>query len=90
MALIQRQLRRRPQVFQTIFHGVDDPETLVDLTPQDEPGISGDGGPLKIDHDGLFKIRPDYLFLAFTTSEHLENPRNVNLSSLISLSLLES
>ena len=41
------------------------PERLIYLTQKDEPGVRGDGGVLKIDHDGAVKIRPDCLLLAF-------------------------
>jgi glycogen synthase len=40
---------------------------------------------LKIYHDGSVKIRPDHLFLAFTSSEHLLAPRFANYSSLYQL-----
>jgi len=63
---------RGSQVFQSIFYGVDDPETFVYFTQKDEPSIRGDGGALEIYPDGLVKIWPDGLFLAFITSRLLK------------------
>jgi hypothetical protein len=69
---------RWPQVFQSILHEVDDPETIpetiVNLSHQEKTNVRGDLGPLEIYPDGPVKIRPDYLFWAFTTSEHLGGP----------------
>jgi hypothetical protein len=68
-------MSRRPQVLQAISHGGDDFETFIYLSHQEKTNVRGDLGPLEIYHDGAVKIRPDHLFLAFTTIEHLGDPR---------------
>ena len=45
-------------------------------------------GALEIDHDGPVKIRPDYLFLAFTTIEHLGDPLIAKYISLYHIVML--
>jgi hypothetical protein len=71
------------QVFQTISHGGDNFETVIYLSHQEKTNVRGDLGALKIYHDGPVKIRPDHLFLAFTTIEHLGVPDLLNNSPYI-------
>jgi hypothetical protein len=63
-------MSRGSQVLQAISHGGDDFETVIYLSHQEETNVRGDRGTLEIYHDGPVKIRPNYLFLAFTTIEH--------------------
>jgi hypothetical protein len=51
------------------LHGIDDPETVIDLSHQEKANVRGDLGALSI-INGPVKIRPDHLFPAFTTIEH--------------------
>jgi len=53
------------------LHGVDGLETFMYLSHKEKTNVLGDLGPLEIYHDGAVKIRPDHLFPAFTTIEHL-------------------
>jgi hypothetical protein len=48
------------QVFQAIFHGVDDPETLVYLSHHEKTNVCGDLGTLE--------IYPDRPVIAFAKS----------------------
>jgi len=50
--------------------GGDDFKTTIYLSQQEKTSVRVDRGPLEICHNGPVKIRPDYLFLAFTTIEH--------------------
>ena len=67
---------------QAISHGVNNFETVIYLSHQEKTNVGGDRGAMEIYHDGTVKIRPDCLFLAFTTIEHLEDPRIAKLFSL--------
>lgn len=51
--------------------GGDDFETVIYLTHQEKNNIRSGRGAMEIYHNGPVKIRTDYLFLAFTTIEHL-------------------
>jgi len=52
----------------------DDFETVIYLSHQEKTNVRGDLGALEIYHDGSVKIRPDHLFLTFTTIEHFGPP----------------
>jgi hypothetical protein len=64
-------MSKYPQVSNAIFQWVDDFETVIYFSQHEKTNIRGDLGALEIYHDGSIKIRPDYIFLAFPTSEHL-------------------
>jgi hypothetical protein len=64
----------RSYIFKTIFHGSDDPETVIDLSQLEKTNVYGDLGALEIYHNDPVKIRPDHLFPAFTPIEPFYNP----------------
>jgi hypothetical protein len=45
-------------------------EAIIYLSKLDKASVDGDLCALEINLDGPVKLRPDYLFLAFTTIEH--------------------
>jgi hypothetical protein len=61
----------------------DNFETVIDLSHQEKTNVRGDLGAMEIYHDGAVKIWPDYLFLAFTTIEHLGPPKLTIIPSYI-------
>jgi len=67
-------MSRGPWVLQAISHRGDDFETVIYLSHQEKTNVRGDLGALEIYHDGSVKIRPNHLFPAFTTIEHLRPP----------------
>jgi hypothetical protein len=75
----------RSHIFQTIFHGGDDPKTFVDLSDQEKTNVRSDLGTLEIYHDGSVKIQPDFPFPAFPTNEHFYTPDLHILFSLYQL-----
>jgi hypothetical protein len=44
------------------------------LSHQEKTNVRGDLGTLEIYHESSVKIRPDHLFLTFTTIEHFQAP----------------